>query len=354
MTISVICHLYLPTNPIHMSNSTIKVFILACAVSPMALLSQPTLTAAGTNPVVGDQFTTHTTQYVAPGSSGASQTWNLAMTSSGSSSSTGVTPSSTPYAANFPTASVCFGTGPYTYYKTSSSAWQMNGMVNGSGTVLAYSDLEDMMRFPFTFGNSYTDTWSTTFVQATYTYYRVGTTTVTADGWGTLTTPAGTFSNVLRVHFVQTYQDSTNIMSTPYVIDYVNDEYMWYLNGNHNPIAAVYDLTATPGGNFTGGFYIQNVVSGIDNYAGVTSLSLFPSVATEQINFSYTLNGTSEVTISIMDANGRSVMEIPQVQVYEGENTYTIDVAELPAGNYYASISYDNALPVVRKFMVVH
>lgn len=336
-----------------MSNSTIKVFILACAVSPLALLSQPTLTASGTNPVIGDNLTNHNTAYVSPGSSGANQTWNLAMSSTGASTTTGVAPSSTPYASSFPTASVAFGTGPYTYYKTSSSAWQLNGVVNGAGTVLAYSDLEDMMRFPFTYGNSYTDTWSTTFVQATYTYYRVGSTTVTADGYGTLTTPDGTFSNVLRVHFVQTYQDSTNIASTPYVINYVNDEYMWYLNGNHNPIAAVYDLTATPGGNFTGGFYMQNVVSGIEDESALTSFSVFPTLASENVNFNFTVNGSETVTVAVYDEAGRMVMEVPQSHAAEGENTVVISVAELPEGTYFASLTCGNALPVTRKIVVV-
>jgi len=336
-----------------MQNSTLKKMLIASALIPVGIMAQPVLTATGINPLIGDVLLTNTTQYVNPGSAGASQTWNPGFTSSGSSSSTGVAPSSTPYAASFPTASVAFGPTTYVYYKTSSAAYQMNGVVNSSGTVIAYSNLEDLLRFPFAFNDTYTDSWAATFVQSTYTYYRTGNTTVTADGWGTLTTPDGTFSNVMRVHFVQVYQDSTNISSTPFVITYNNDEYMWYLNGNHTPIAATYTLNTSAGGPFTGGFYMGNVV-GVEEQNAVTSLSLFPSPATDHINFNYTLTDSKDVTVSVFDATGKVVREAAQAQPMEGENTLTISVGDLSDGVYFATITAEGNLPVTRRFVVTH
>lgn len=334
-----------------MENSTLKKILLASALAPIGLIAQPTLTASGINPVIGDVLTTHTAQYVAPGSAGANQTWNLAFTSSGSASSTGVAPSSTPYSSSFPTASVAFGPTTWAYYKTSSTAYQMNGVVNSSGTVIAYSDLEDMLRFPTAYNSSYTDTWSSTFVQATYTYYRTGTTTVTADAWGTLTTPAGTFSNVMRVHFVQTYQDSTYIANMPFVTTYQNDEYMWYLNGNHNPIAAVYDLT-TQAGSFTGGFYMQNVVSGVEEQEIESSLSLFPNPATDHINLTWNVSQAQDVSVCIYDATGKLVKSEQQTQTVEGENVTRIYIGDLPAGVYFATMRTEADIPVTRRFVV--
>jgi hypothetical protein len=145
-----------------------------------ALVAQPVLTSAGIMPVVGSSYTSVTSAYASPGNSGANQTWNLALTNNGTGTATGVTPSSTPYAASFPGATVAFNSGAYAYYKGTSSAWQNCGYVSGS-TVISYSNLEDMLHFPFTYNDTYTDTWSATFVSASYTYYRTGTTTVT--GW---------------------------------------------------------------------------------------------------------------------------------------------------------------------------
>lgn len=336
-----------------MENATLKKIILASALIPFGLIAQPTLTSSGINPVIGDVITTHGAQYVAPGNAGANQTWNLGFTSTGSSVTTGVAPSSTPYSSSFPTANVSFGTSPYVYYKTPSTAWQMNGVVNGAGTVIAYSDLEDMLRFPTAYNSSYTDTWSATFVQATYTYYRTGSTTVTADGWGTLTTPAGTFANVMRVHFVQTYQDSTYIQNMPFVITYQNDQYMWYLNGNHYPVASVYTLTAASSTS-QAGYYLDNVVSGIDESQALSSLSLYPNPATDQLNLSYTLADSREVVVSVFNADGSLVREMKQGQSAEGENIQRIFVGDLPDGIYFATITAEGNLPVTRRFVVAH
>jgi hypothetical protein len=335
-----------------MKNSTLKKILIACSCAPIALLAQPTLTATGINPVIGDQFTTETAQYVNPGSPGANQTWNLAMTSQGASVSTGVAPSSTPYSGSFPSATVAFGTNPYVYYQTSSSAMQLDGVVSGAGVVITYSDNEDLLRFPVTYNNSYTDDWAATFTSASYMYYRTGSTAVTTDGWGTLTTPAGTFANVMRVHFVQTYQDSTNIMSQPYVISYVNDQYMWYLEGNHTPIAAVYNLTISTGSPVTGGFYISTVVSDVEEESGFSSLNVYPTLASEQVNFVYGLDQASDVTIAVYDATGKQAMNTQVMQSYAGENRTTISVAELPAGVYFATLTTAEGLPVTRQFVI--
>lgn len=334
-----------------MKNSTLKNLLLSLTVAPIGLLAQPTLTATGINQVIGDQITSNNTQYVSPGSAGANQTWNLSsMSSSGSGTTTIVSPASTPNGSSFSNATIAMQSGStYAYYKTSASAWQYYGADNGS-TVLAYSDPEDQLHYPFTFNNSFTDTWACTFTN-TYTFYRTGSSTVTDDGYGTLTTPDGTFTGVTRVHFVQTYQDSANISSVPYVITYSNDEYMWYLNGNHYPIAAVYTLTTSAGSPITGGLYLSNVVSGIEEQNGMSSLTMFPTLASDNINFTYSVDAPSAVTISVYNEAGQLLMEIPQ-EAMVGENNISISVAELPAGNYFATIANGNAIPAVRKFVV--
>src|SRR5262249_35849058 len=138
------------------------------------------------------------------------------------------------------------------------------------------------------YNNTYTDSWAATFVSSSYTFYRTGSTTVTADGYGTLTTPDGTFNNVMRVHFVQTYQDSAYI-SGPIIITYQNDEYMWYLNGNHYPIAAVYTLSSNASSTTTGGFYMSNVVNSVPETTSVLSLSLSPNPANNFVDFNLDL-----------------------------------------------------------------
>jgi hypothetical protein len=320
-----------------------------------ALIAQPVLTATGIAPVVGDSYSTTGSSYVSPGGSGANQTWNLAFTNGGASTSTGVTPGSSPYAASFPQATVAFnGGGVWTFNKSTTTAWQNCGVVNGSGTVLSYSDFEDFLHFPFTYTNTYTDPWAVTYIQASYTYYRWGTTTVTADAYGTLTTPDGTFSNVTRVHFYQVYKDSTNIASTPFVVNYVNDQYMWYLNGNHSVIASVYTLTPDMSSPFTGGYYMNNVVSGVNDFSALTSLSVAPNPANEQANFTVSLSEGKEVSVALFNAIGEEVGVAVTTTGMIGENRITMPVADLPAGIYFAAVSLDGIQTSTQKFVVTH
>jgi len=258
-----------------------------------AAIAQPTLTATGINPVIGESYTINNGNYVSEGSSGANQTWDLSTISGSSGGLTNnVTPSSTPNGSNFPTSNLAADnttTGSTGYYFTSSSVLQILGAVGGSGsTVITYSNYEDILHFPFNYNNSYNDQWAASFQSAGYNYYRTGNTTVTADGYGTLITPNGTYTNVMRVHFVQDYQDSTYI-GTPYIITYYNDEYIWYKEGVHATLAAVYTFTNSMSGTSTAGFYLTGTI-GIDetnNY--ITSSNVFPNPAVDKVNINLNL-----------------------------------------------------------------
>ncbi|HVA98265.1 MAG TPA: hypothetical protein VNG53_05165, partial [Bacteroidia bacterium] len=226
-----------------------NLFLSATLLSALASAAQPTLTEANTSPIIGDIFSNNATNYIAPGSSGANQTWDLSsMTTTSTTTTNAVTPSSTTYGSSFPSSTIAFSsTGAVLYWKVSSTAEQTYGIAQGS-TVISYSNPEDYLRFPFTYSNTYTDTWAATFTSGGYPYLRSGSTTVTADGYGTLKLPSGTYSNVLRVHFLENYQDSTNIGGSPYIITYQDDEYLWYLPPNHQPIASISTLTSSASG----------------------------------------------------------------------------------------------------------
>lgn len=318
-----------------------------------ASFAQPVLTATGINPVIGESSTSYTAAYVAPGGSGPGQTWNF---SSMSGTSTGLTsvvaPSSTPHAASFPNANISFynPTSAYaSYYKTSTTALQNYGT---AGTVvIPYTNPEDMLHFPFTYLNTFTDAWTGQFQSGTYTYTRKGTTTVTADGYGTLITPGGTFTNVLRVHFVENYTDST-FAGSSLIITYHNDEYMWYKEGVHVQIAFLYTLTSSSGGPFTGGGY-TTTAAGIENGPDmVNSYNLYPNPATDQVNIDFSLIKNQQASVQIFNALGQCVKSIQNVDATQGANTLQLDVADMPKGIYVAQIMLQNNVAVKQRFVV--
>jgi len=325
------------------------------------LLAQPTLTASGSNIVVGDVFIWANSNAVAQGNSGANQTWNLSsLSSTGTTTSTAVTPGSTPYGSSFPGSNVSVqgGSGAYTYYTTSSSLFQYWGIAPSASIKTIYSNPEDYMHYPFTYNDTYTDYFVgvTTNTASPYNNYRRGSTTVTADGYGTLTTPAGTFGGVLRVHFVQNYQDSSNIGGTDYFTTYVNDQYMWYLDGNHTAIASTFTLVTTFFGSPTttsGAQYINNVIVGISENSNVEiPITLYPNPAAKEVAVKIQTESNSAIEIRLINSLGVEVSKTMFTNSMIGENELKLDIGNLPEGIYFAQINLDGTLTSTRKLVV--
>lgn len=317
-------------------------------------IAQPVLTATGINPVVGNTYTLFGSPYVSPGSAGAGQTWNLStMTGTTAGLTTVVLPSATTYGASFSSSTVgCNNPTANTvnYYKTSATALQNSGIASGT-TPFIYSNFEDFLHFPCSFNDTYVDSWAATFVSGGYTFYRTGSTTVTADGYGTLITPNGTYTNTMRVHFVQVYQDSA-FVGVPYIITYNNDEYMWYRNGIHVQVASLYTLTSSAGGPYTGGSYVTGTV-GIDDAADFISASnLFPNPASDQLTVDFTLTESKKVDVQLFNSIGQSVYINQTAQGLQGVNTIQLNVAGLPEGIYFAKILLDGEVGATKRFVI--
>lgn len=332
---------------------SIGIFVYAISVA------QPSLSLSNVGPVTGDKFIYNVTTYVNPGNAGAAQTWDLsAVTSSGKDTTTMMPVSSTPYAANYSNATISGKTNQgtvgvnYGYFKLSSTAYQSYGAVNSTGVIMANSNPEDILRFPFTYNNTYTDNWAVSFVSGGYTFYRTGLTTVTADGYGTLKLPGKNYANVLRVHFVETYKDSANF-GAPYIINYKNDEYMWYLPGNHSAIAATFTLT-TDLGNSSSARYLNTIVSSVDEIeTGISSFSIFPNPSSSYININFDIQENKKATVRLLNSVGAEVYFAEPFQGTMGSNHYEFGVSNLSEGIYFAQVYLEGKIAVSRSFVVI-
>ena len=217
---------------------------------------------------------------------------------------------------------------------------------------MSFSNPEDFLRFPFTFGNTYTDPWAVNFVNGGYTFYRTGNTTITADAYGTLITAAGTFNNVTRVHMVQVYQDST-FFGTPYIITYNNDEYFWYANGTHASLAATFTFTSSAGGAPTQSSFFLGTAVGIDDIsAALSSVNLFPNPVADLVTVDLILTENKEVLVQLYNAIGQEMQISQRRDGITGSNTIQLNVMDLPEGIYYAQIMLDGNIAATRRFVV--
>lgn len=337
-----------------------QLLIVSALALGAAAFAQPSLSSTNTNPVIGDQFTLVPGSWISEGSSGANQTWNFAsvtMTTSSSASYTAQTVSAG-NATVFPNANVQLTAGAgagMSFLKTSSTALQNYGTATGT-VQIKYSDAEDQMHYPFTMGNTYTDPHAATFTNSGYNYHRKGTTMLTADAYGTLQLPGGTYSSVLRVHMIQDYTDSTNFGgSMPYTIRYYNDQYLWYLPNNHMPVFSTYALAINGGTPTKGSTTLQSISNNVNELeAGIKSINLYPNPANgEFLNMDLNLEKNISYSLAIIDNLGREVLKTEAMSGMEGYNFRSLNISGIESGLYQLVLRSDGQALKTTKIIVV-
>ncbi len=293
-------------------------------------LSQPTLTAANSTYVAGESFRYHSgTSFTASPplvTSGANLTWDMsADVEPPTDTNNFVTPASTPYASFYPAATVVVENGgDYGYLFTSSSEISLMGNYSASSSLI-YTDYLKEISYPFTYGDTYTDNFSDGGMG------NYGTVTTTADGYGTLILPYGTFSNLLRVYYHILYIDTTAaIPDTSF-----EDLYVWYKPGTHGYLGEYY---AVSNGAFTayGIRYLDQSSVGIENLSGnENGFSVYPNPAHDLlfINLKERTSITSKV--ELVNTFG----QIIKVVLLSGNGTINrLDVSDVPKGVYLLNV----------------
>lgn len=312
-----------------------------------ALQAQVTITATAINPVVGEGFNISKGNYVNPGSAGANQTWTLTGISTGPTITNVINPGATIIGASFPNANVCLSNSSANtsyLYKTSTSALEFHGKFENAITTI-YSNVEEILHYPFTHLDSFADSWNNQYLNGSYTFYQRGTTTVKADGYGTLTIGSGTYNNVMRVRVYQSWVDSTYQINLPMITTNTREEYKWYMNGVHVPLATSYTQTNNLSGQSFGSTFLVNSV-GLNEYANNSSnYFLFPNPSKTVLNIAFHAVQGNELEIKIINALGAVVKE---ETVQAGMYKTTINIEELANGVYFAQLKNGNTIETKR------
>lgn len=170
-----------------------------------------------------------------PGQAGANVTWDFSNLYF--SDDYPVIPHTCPAGSecfNFPNATEYLETDldANVFYKQTSSELTEVGMTNGMGGTTTYTTPYVFMKFPMTFNQSYSSSYSADLNQSGIVYTQNGNYSTVVDGYGTLITPSGTFTDVLRQKRVDVsqYAAGTITMTTTMT------EYDWYKAGIHQPL----------------------------------------------------------------------------------------------------------------------
>jgi len=321
-------------------------------------IAQPTLTAANGNPVVGDQFYGHDqadTTGISKGASGAGVTWNLAFLDTTTTDTTlYLSCASTPYCDSFPgsTLAVYGGSGDYSYFIADATQFAISGVGEpdtGGGGCVYYPVPQSFFNFPNTYGSVYADSFYSD--QPLGDYFSYGIDSFISDAYGTLILPSGTYHNALRVHLIS-YETDIFYLTSP--VDTIYDTiasraetYFWFDTGFHNPLLIMsYDTSGALTYLSDAEYYSKgpdsiphvDTVSGIARIANESALQLYPNPASDYLHIKFTSAFDQRIAVSTIDMIGRVVIQNRAVNVKEGMNDVSYNVAHLPPGLYFIKI----------------
>lgn len=307
----------------------LPVLLLASA----SIFAQPTIQSSDFYPTIGESFTLNYGSYIAPGLAGSNVTWDL----SGLAASSTITVSALAANPSFPGTdlTLTYSGQSSIYVDFTPTEYLVNGLFQvPSNTTITYSDPMKYYEFPMNMGESYTDNFAATFTTSGFNFTRSGTISCEVDGYGTLITPSGTHTNVLRVHSVQDYTDSYAMGS----LDVTIDNYTWIKAGFHQELAMVQTMTSDVSSG-SSAYYASNTL-GLNN-SEFSTMKLYPNPTQDYliIDFEVTVD-----QIEVTDLNGRLVT------VSFDKEAGILDVSQLNSGIYYVTI-YSNNSSTVKKIV---
>jgi hypothetical protein len=222
----------------------------------------------------------------------------------------------------------------YNFYDKSSGDFRTVGIgvsISGIAVPFKYDSPDLIYDFPLT----YQDNWSS---QAYFAegipgigYLKMSKThSDTVDGWGTLTTPYGTF-DVLRIKSEIVENDSLYLdslgMGLPVNRNYT--VYQWVGKGQKLPLL---QITSSLAGLIVD--YVDSarvIVEGINQTEIVkdNEINIFPNPAKDIVNISFDMRQTSHVNLKLFDLKGMEVAAIFNGNIEQGQSNVTFSFREL-------------------------
>jgi len=244
----------------------------------------------------------------------------------------------------FPNADFCWhlkGFNFYNYYQANTDSMSLLGVVAaGNGQEIdfltTFSKPEDVIRFPLSFQDNYSYTSKfTAGIPGSITFDGEREGTVEVDGYGTISTPFGTYTNVLRVKIVE--QDNLS--------NAVETQYAWLESDNFTPLM-VYNTSTDP--EETPSLYYARpvIVNNTQNLTARASLEVkvLGNPIEHQLNISIE---SKEILpaflVQVITADGRIIHTHQQQSLSAKEERIEVPVHTLPAGLYFVRVVHANA-----------
>ena len=282
--------------PMRRSQHTVPLMFLCW---PLMSPAQPTLIAGQYALQVGDHFELATFNSGIWPVSGADLTWNYA-NEAGSpwGDKDVVDPATAPGYAYFPSATSALQWSVGEFFRSDTAGEDHLGYHISSSEYGICSDPRTDMVYPFTYGDSFTDSLHCT-ENGPSPRTRTGVFTVTCTGYGTLILPLGTFTDCLLLRRTWSYEDD---YGTPDLGYSVGETYSIVQASIGHPLLSYTTSTYTQGGGSidnAGGFRLDDLSTGLSSTMyDASHITVRPNPATDEVTV--TLSGNGRATFSVL------------------------------------------------------
>ena len=331
--------------------------LLLCACFTLTLIAQPTLQYPQNAPQIGDvtEINFVATNGLSTGATGPDVNWDYSELSTlYGGQITAIDPAQAPAGNEFPSANVALNMGDtiFTYVLTNTEGYYYLGSQSTTGTfpsLLIYSDSRTFLKFPFTYQNTYFDTYKGVVTTSMADVIVTAESEMEADAYGTLILPNGTYTNVLRTLTVDTEIDSVFVGGF-YVKDFniVRSQYSWFAANSKSPLFSIEILENTYYGVTDTVAYYSSVVTAISDHPDeiVSRLRVFPNPAISHLNI-HLDQFYRNANLLISDIYGRAVEEVEV-----SSDKIQINTSSYASGLYLVTLKENNRIIDQKKFEV--
>jgi Secretion system C-terminal sorting domain len=242
------------------------------------------------------------------------------------------------------------------FYKNSSTSFKMIGFgatINGLPTPIQYQGSDRWYKFPLTYGNLDTSSYSFEINVPSLGYWKqAGTRINDADGFGTLMLPNGQTYEVIRLKSRTEIVDSLHIDALGFTIPIprIRTEYKFLASGETEPVLQIttQPLLLVFGPETVIGVRYKNEMNLASFESPLNStLSVYPNPAEDFLTISNP-QGSSWRRVALINGSGQVLYK----NDLGGNENIKVDVSALPGGSYYLIVDFENGSAMAKKVIV--
>jgi hypothetical protein len=240
--------------------------------------------------------------------------------------------------------------GTYNFFNNSSGTFSQRGIglvLSAGAAPISFSSPDVVYKFPLHYNNLDSSTSGYTISNIpglTGIFYGVTKTRINkVDGWGTLTTPYGTFP-VLRMQSVIHEHDSIvlDTLLPGFGINLPEQiEYKWLGAGEKIPLLQINTTLGLP----TSIVYrdsLRSLINVPEISSPTFNFEVFPNPASSQIAVTYSLKQSSDIRFEIISTDGKVIFSENYLKQPTGEHIQVIQPKQsLSSGNYFLRMTID-------------